>query len=119
MCTFESSSSFSRAGKIHSGNAFWQNLQECDITEDFDPLGKAPYSFSLGTYIFSIGSDGGCYLDSKMKAENLLFLGNALYDSIEEMWNRPQLDNLRKMHSWGEFNIADHLQINQVINSGA
>lgn len=81
---------------IDPGNHYWNmNLSKFG-DEDFNPFGNAFNALSLGVYNFSIGQKGECYLDSKMKAEDLLYLGNAITDSLVEMWNSRKLDKLRE-----------------------
>lgn len=90
---------------IDPGNSFWkQNLHNIG-NKDFNPFGNALNAFSLGIYNFSIAQKGECYLDSKMKAENILYLGNALSENIDEMWNSSKLSYLREYSKKGNIFI--------------
>jgi MoaA/NifB/PqqE/SkfB family radical SAM enzyme len=85
---------------IHSGNAYWQNLTDEDVlAEDFDPFRSCLHAMSIGTYVFSISARGECYLDSKMKSEGLLPLGNAVSGDFAGMWQDPRLTRLRSHYS--------------------
>lgn len=87
----EEYSRLAREGIVDPGNPFWAE-QESDVSSAFtDSL----HAISLGVHSFSFDSQGNCYLDSKLKSEELLLLGNALSDSIKNLWYNPKLDNLR------------------------
>jgi MoaA/NifB/PqqE/SkfB family radical SAM enzyme len=93
--------------KIDPGNPFWKENIEKINDANFHPFKGALTAVSLGIYNFSIGSKGECYLDSKMKAENILYLGNALSDDIKAMWYHPKLDFLRSHYSPNFFAFID------------
>lgn len=85
--------------KVNPGNPYWiENLDKYG-NHEFHPFEGALQAVSIGTYNFSVGSRGECYLDSKMKAENLLYLGNIADTEIADMWYSPKLDALRKFYS--------------------
>ena len=90
---------------IDPGNPYWSYHANDKGSLDFHPFEKALDALSLGVYNFSIGQKGECYLDSKMKAEKILYLGNAIDDSLPEMWNSQKLDFLREASSSGEIFI--------------
>jgi MoaA/NifB/PqqE/SkfB family radical SAM enzyme len=99
---------FTQEGEINPGNDYWifQSYQEAE-DKNFNPLKDAPLSVSLGIYNFSIGAYGDCYLDSKMKAEEMLRLGNILNETIDEMWNDKRLHSLRSQYKLGNFSFRD------------
>src|SRR5262249_12052286 len=82
---------------IHSGNAFWQGLTYPDVMKpDFHPFKECLHAMSTGSFLLSIGSKGQCFLDSKMKSEGVLPLGNALGRDFDEMWHDSRLPVLRQ-----------------------
>ncbi|MCK9578214.1 radical SAM protein [bacterium] len=98
-------------GDIDSGNPFWEENIDKINDEQFYPFKGALTAISLGIYNFSIGSQGECYLDSKMKSEDILYLGNALTDDIENMWHHPKLNPLRSNFGLSEFAFIDQSKI--------
>ncbi|MDD5012889.1 MAG: radical SAM protein [Candidatus Pacebacteria bacterium] len=100
-------------GMVNPGNPFWEENIEKINDDQFHPFKGALTAVSLGVYNFSIGSKGECYLDSKMKAENLLCLGNALDDDIKKMWHHPKLDFLRSHYSPSFFAFIDQSLIQE------
>ncbi|MFA5080398.1 MAG: radical SAM protein [Candidatus Paceibacterota bacterium] len=96
---------------IDSGNPFWEENINRINDNQFYPFKGALTAISLGIYNFSIGSKGECYLDSKMKSENILYLGNALTDDIESMWYHPKLNPLRSKFVLSEFAFIDQSKI--------
>lgn len=74
-------------GIIAPGNSYWKENLNHIGDKDFNPFGNALHAMSLGVYNFSISQNGECYLDSKMKAANILYLGNAISENIEQMWH--------------------------------
>lgn len=102
---------------VHSGNAFWQNLTYSDATApDFHPFGNCLHAMSTGSYVMSISSRGECFLDSKMKSEGLLPLGNALQRDFQEMWCDPRLARLRQQHSFQKPALLDVSEVLRILN---
>jgi len=88
-----------RSGRIDAGNDYW--LLESELSSNADkrsPLQDTPNSISLGVFNVSIGSDGGCYLDSKMMSGDVLPLGNILEMSLGEIWNMPGTEKVRSYY---------------------
>jgi MoaA/NifB/PqqE/SkfB family radical SAM enzyme len=98
-------------GIVSAGNPFWDEQVDRRTDPNFHPFEGALTAVSIGTYNFSIGSHGECYLDSKMKSEGLLYLGNALRDDFESMWYSPKLDPLRAHFSPDRFTYIDQAKV--------
>ncbi|MFC1522730.1 radical SAM protein [Elusimicrobiota bacterium] len=97
--------------KIQVGNPFWkENVAKTD-DENFHPFEGSLTAVSIGIYNFSIGSRGECHLDSKMKSEGILNLGNALEDDLEAMWYDSRLDHLRSFYAKDRFTYVDQSTI--------
>ncbi len=94
-------------GIVNAGNPFWDSLRPDDLGESFHPFRGAATAITIGVYNLAIGSRGDCYLDSKMKSEGLLRLGNVCTDDLESMWVDPRLDRLRARFSPDRFTYAD------------
>ena len=104
---------------VDSGNAFWQGLSKADVNlKSFHPFKNCLDAMSTGVYLLSINSTGDVYLDSKMKSEQLLKLGNALTDDFNEMWENPFLTPLRAICDPGEPSLVDHNSVLRIVNSG-
>lgn len=99
------------SGEIDPGNPFWKENVSKIEDDQFYPFKGALTAVSLGIYNFSIGSTGECYLDSKMKSENILYLGNALTDNLETMWHNTKLNHLREHYSSAPFTFIDQSMV--------
>ncbi|MBL7770018.1 MAG: radical SAM protein [Flavipsychrobacter sp.] len=103
---------------ISSGNQFWENLNPEDVLkEDFFPFKDIPTVMSSAIFQLSINSSGDCYLDSKMKSENLFKLGNAITDDLKEMWNSEKLKPLRKTFTPGNSAFIKHSDLLNLITT--
>lgn len=98
-------------GLVDAGNPFWDEQVERRGDPDFHPFKGALTAVSIGTYNFSIGSRGECYLDSKLKSEELLYLGNAVNDDLETVWHSQKLEHLRAQFSPDRFTYTDQSKI--------
>lgn len=88
---------------VNSGNPFWEENLHRLKDPSFMPFVDALDAVSIGAFNLAIGSKGECYLDSKMKSENLLHLGNILTTPFSEIWNNPKLEDLRSRFSSNSF----------------
>jgi MoaA/NifB/PqqE/SkfB family radical SAM enzyme len=96
------------SGKVHSGNAFWQELKEEEAAAPgFNPLKDSLHAFSTGAYNMAIDARGECTLDSKMKSEGLVRLGNILKDDVLAMWHDRRIDPLRAAVVGKDFKFID------------
>ena len=103
--------------EIKPGNEFWSLLSEDkDRKDKFNPLKGNPYSISLAIYNFSLDAYGDCYLDSKLRARNILPLGNIKNSNILELWNSEKLTPLRNQYSFGNFTFKDIREIDAQIS---
>ena len=97
---------------VNSGNAYWQTLTEEDVLQDsFHPYKNCLSAMSIGAYVFSINAKGDCYLDSKMKSEGLLCLGNVQKDNFAKMWSDSRLEHLRKYYQGGSGAFIAHEEV--------
>lgn len=92
---------------VNSGNPYWQYVAEEDKGDEFHPFRGALTAVSIGTYNLSLDCRGECHLDSKMKSEGMLRLGNVLRDSMDSIWYNPVIDQLRDHYSPDEFSYVD------------
>jgi len=92
-------------GVIDTGNSFWQYPGH-DL-ELFHPFRGVLDVVSLAICNLSLDGHGNCYLDSKMKSEGLICLGNAIHDSLSEMWSDPRLNDLRSRYESGGLTFID------------
>lgn len=84
-------------GLVDPGNPFWN--------ENIDRLGDLsfhPFEYSLdavstGFFNLSIDWKGRCFLDTKLRSENILYFGNALTDEIHDIWFSPKINGVRKL----------------------
>ena len=97
-------------GIIDPSNSYWKENLNHIGDKDFNPFGNALHAMSLGVYNFSISQNGECYLDSKMKAANILYLGNVISENIEQMWHSKKLSHLRAFSQKGR-NFIDITEI--------
>jgi len=95
-----------RDSGVDSGNPFWQQASELTHSDDFDPFHNTLTAVSLGTYNMSLDSHGECYLDSKMKSEGIMRIGNIVTDSVEDIWYNPIIDRLRRYYSPDSFSFV-------------
>lgn len=103
---------------VKTGNAFWHNLKKDDVLKsDFNPFGDALDAMTVAAYQFSINSKGDCYLDSKMKSENLLKLGNVTTNDFEEMWSKPILSKLRETYNPEKAPFISHQSLINIISN--
>ena len=103
---------------VNSGNAYWQTLTDEDVFQDsFHPYKDCLSAMSIGAYVFSINAKGDCYLDSKMKSEGLLCLGNVLSHDLAQMWLDPRLEYLRKHYHSGSGAFVDHKEVVNISQS--
>ncbi len=104
------------SGEIDPGNPFWEANFGRSEDRSFHPFAGALTAVSIGMYNLSVGSRGECYLDSKMKSEGLLPLGNILKDDLESIWYNSKLDHLRAHYSPDAFTFTDQ---SNVLDEGA
>jgi MoaA/NifB/PqqE/SkfB family radical SAM enzyme len=101
--------------EVHSGNAYWQDLTEAEVLDpQFHPFKTCLTDMSIGATVISINSRGAVYLDSKMKSENLLPLGNVKTKRISEMWRDERLTPLRTRFLGGRGAFISHKEVVQL-----
>jgi MoaA/NifB/PqqE/SkfB family radical SAM enzyme len=97
---------------VHSGNAYWQTLAESAFLNDnFSPFEHCMSNMSIGASVISINSKGDVYLDSKMKSERLLCLGNVKTKPLMEMWKDARLERLRAKFEGGLGAFISHTEV--------
>lgn len=102
---------------VYTGNAFWETLSAEEArSPDFHPFKSSLTAMSIGASVLSISSKGECHLDSKMKSEGLLRLGNVLTDDLAHMWADPRLDKLRVTYQGGQGAFVDHSYVLTVVS---
>lgn len=107
-----------RVEGLSSGNVFWENLTEDIVfSKDFNPFKDITTVMSAGLFQLSITSKGDCYLDSKMKSENILKLGNVKEKSFEDMWHDEIILPLRKRILPGEPAFLGHHDVLQILKN--
>jgi len=101
--------------KVNSGNAYWESLKHDDMVDHPNLFEGAIEAMSIGRYNLSIGARGEVHLDSKMKSENLLYLGSALHDDLWNLWQSPKLGPLRATRPINQPALITHSQLEAVL----
>ena len=83
---------------INPGNSFWERNLDHIGDKTFHPFKDALHAVSIAFYTLSIDAKGDVYLDSKMKVQKKLLLGNILQRLFKDMWYDPKLETLRKYY---------------------
>lgn len=83
---------------ISSGNPFWEENLANFGNPAFNPFGSTFDHVSTGFFNLAINWQGDCYLDSKFSSEKNMCLGNIAKNEIDEIWNNPLLDHVRKKY---------------------
>jgi MoaA/NifB/PqqE/SkfB family radical SAM enzyme len=82
---------------VDPGNPFWiENVHRLG-DNTFHPFEYSLDAVSTGFFNLSIDWKGRCFLDTKLRSENILYFGNALTDEIKDIWFSPKLNNVRKL----------------------
>jgi MoaA/NifB/PqqE/SkfB family radical SAM enzyme len=100
-------------GLINPANDFWKlSVKEKTYLTDkeFNPLKGNPFEFSRAIYTLSIDPEGNCYVDSKSRSLNILFLGNILKNNFDDIWHNKKLEKIRENYQFGQWTFFDYLK---------
>lgn len=86
-----------RDGIVNPGNPYWSAHLNKIGDPSFHPFKLSIDAVSTGFFNLSIDWKGDCFLDTKLRSENVFSIGNVLRDDIHDIWFNPALDAVRKL----------------------